>query len=176
LFVGSLPSPVCPVCSKSIRSGTLVLYELGDLFHVSCRSRTLELAAMEEVDRARATQARSARVLEDAERSRTRRQSSLPMRGPSKSSLCPICRQPATITDWRPSVDWLAIEGCSCHGYFLWAGMDGALETLTEGDRMELAARIRKCRAMGYEAWCATVDGTTDGPVVVRTERPDRRP
>jgi hypothetical protein len=29
---------------------------------------------------------------------------------------------------------------------------------------------------MGHEAWCTTIDGTVNGAILVRTERPDRVP
>jgi hypothetical protein len=168
--------PVCPVCSKAIRSGTLVLFEDGEFFHVRCRSRTLELTAMDEVDRARTAKERAVRLLEDARRRRARAASSLPPHVPAKSATCPVCGEAATLTDWRPSVDWVAIENCSCQGYFLWAGvLEKRLPALAAAHRQELAARIRKVRAMGREAWCTTDDGTVQGPLVVRMERPDRR-
>jgi hypothetical protein len=169
--------PVCPVCSKVVQSGTLVLYEDGHLFHVRCRSRTLELTAMEEADRARVARQRAERLLEEARRRRTRPQSTLPSHMPAKPGTCPVCGHPATGTDWRPRVDWIAIEGCSCHGFFLWAGLlEDRLAELVETQRQDLAARIRSVRAMGREAWCTTSDGTLTGPLVVRSEHPDRGP
>jgi hypothetical protein len=33
--------------------------------------------------------------------------------------LCAVCASPATITDWRPFEDWLAVEGCLCNGFFM---------------------------------------------------------
>ena len=172
--MGSIPPPACPACSKPVRSGTLVLYEHGDLFHVTCRARTLETTAMVQVDRAQTAQSRSTRLLEEAER--RRRQRALDSRHrPARHGACPICKQPATVTDWRPSLDWVAVEGCSCRGFFVWAGVyDARLATLTESDRLDLAMRIRKFRAMGHEAWCTTIDGTQEGTILVRTERPDR--
>ena len=89
--------------------------------------------------------------------------------------MCPICRHAATVTDWRPSVDWIAVEECSCDGYFVRASVfTGRLPKLSAADRRELALRIREFRGMGHEAWCLTTDGTVDGPLLVRTERPDR--
>jgi hypothetical protein len=57
--MATAPDPACPVCSKAIRSGSVVLFEHGELFHVACRSRTLELTAIEEVDRAKAAEERA---------------------------------------------------------------------------------------------------------------------
>ena len=70
------------------------------------------------------------------------------------SGLCAVCACPATITDWRPLEDWLAVDGCSCNGFFmskwLWAG---PLRTMRTAKRRELGARIRFWRANGREAW-----------------------
>jgi hypothetical protein len=173
--VGPIPPPVCPVCSKPVRSGTLVLYEEGDLFHVTCRTRALGMKAMEQVDRAKAAQSRATRNLEDVERRRRQLTAGPRLRG--TLGLCPVCGQSATVTDWRPSVDWVAIEGCSCRGFFIWAGIYGSrVASLTEADRLDLSARIRTCRVMGHEAWCTTIDGTVNGAILVRTERPARVP
>ncbi len=173
--MGPIPPPVCPICSKPVRSGTLVLYEQGDLFHVTCRSRMLVMKAIEQVDRAKTAQNRATRNLEDVER--RRQLTAGPRRLPAKLGLCPVCGQSATVTDWRTSVDWVAIEGCSCRGFFIWAGIyGGRVASLTEADRLDLSARIRKFRVMGHEAWCTTIDGTVNGAILVRTERPDRVP
>ena len=32
---------------------------------------------------------------------------------------CPLCREPATLTDWRPGLSWIGVEGCRCRGYFV---------------------------------------------------------
>jgi hypothetical protein len=174
--MGPVSTPACPVCSKPVRSGTLVLYEHGDLYHVTCRARTLEANSREQVDRARVAKTRAVRLVEDAERRRGER--ALDSRhGPTRKGTCPVCGQSATVTDWRPSIDWVAVEGCSCRGFFVWAGVyEGRLATLSDGDRLDLAIRIRKFRAMGHEAWCTTIDGTPKGTILVRTERPDRSP
>jgi hypothetical protein len=94
-------------------------------------------------------------------------------RGAAEANWCPLCRQRATVTDWRPRADWLAIEGCSCGGYFLRAGLlSGGLGSPAE--RLALAVSVRGFRAMDREVWLAMADGATGGPLVVRTERPDR--
>jgi hypothetical protein len=46
-----LPEPICLICSKPLRSGTLVLYEHGELFHLACRSYSAMLKAVEQLDR-----------------------------------------------------------------------------------------------------------------------------
>jgi hypothetical protein len=84
---------------------------------------------------------------------------------------CAVCASPATITDWRPLEDWLAVEGCSCNGFFiskwLWAGR---LRRMPKLDREELGARIQAWRANGREAWVSTEDGT-DARVVISGQR-----
>ena len=62
-------------------------------------------------------------------------------------------------------------------GLFVWAGIyGGRVASLTEADRLDLSARIRKFRVQGHETWCTTIDGTVNGAIIVRTERPDRVP
>jgi hypothetical protein len=60
--------PTCPVCSKPIISGSLVLYQHGEFLHVRCVNRTLGLKAMEEAERAKESQARAAEIQERAAR------------------------------------------------------------------------------------------------------------
>src|SRR5262249_20467210 len=72
-------------------------------------------------------------------------------------------------------VDWIAVEECRCNGFFALASVfEGRLPKLNAAERRDLSLRIRKFRGMGLEAWCTTTDGTVDGPLLVRTERPDR--
>jgi hypothetical protein len=68
---GPIPPPdsPCAVCSKPIRSGSLVVYEHGELFHVACRSRRLALASIEHVDGAQTVGQRAVRLIDDARRS-----------------------------------------------------------------------------------------------------------
>jgi predicted nucleic acid-binding Zn ribbon protein len=164
------PHPFCSVCSKAIRSGMLVLYEDGQLFHLACRSRELRLHAMEGVADAQALRAHAATLLSD---------STVGPRHPRPSrkshSACPFCGRAATVTDWRPSVPWLAVEGCPCEGFFLWTGLtQGRLTKLSRDARGRVALQIRGIRASGREAWCTTDDGTPAGSLVVRGERPDQ--
>jgi hypothetical protein len=78
-------------------------------------------------------------------------------------ALCAVCQKPVE--------DWLAVEGCSCNGFFmsksLWAG---PLRTMRTAKRRELGARIRFWRANGREAWVSIRDGP-DGRVVISGER-----
>src|SRR5262245_28430387 len=169
--MATIPDPACPVCSKPVRSGSLVLFEHGEIFHVACRSRSLELAAMEGVHRAKTAQQRSLHLVEETSRRRARQRGE-PL---AKAGRCPICRYPATVTDWRPRVDWIAVEECRCNGFFALASVfEGRLPKLNAAERRDLSLRILKFRGMGLEAWCTTIDGTVDGPLLVRTERPDR--
>jgi hypothetical protein len=95
-------------------------------------------------------------------------------RGLGSRHTCPLCREPAALVDWRPGVDWVVIEQCPCDGFFI-AGtvLDGRMAYLSDEERHELAQRVRMCRSAGREAWCTTADGTADGRLVIRTERPD---
>jgi hypothetical protein len=110
--MATVPDPACPVCSKAIRSGSVVLFEHGELFHVACRSRTLELTAIEEVDRAKAAEERAARLVVEASRLRAKRPAD--DHGlTSEAGSCPVCGHRATVTDWHPGLDWVVVEGCT---------------------------------------------------------------
>src|SRR5262245_6617451 len=89
------------------------------------------------------------------------------------SSGCPLCAYGATLTDWRPAAAWIVVENCPCQGYFVWASIIARVRALPFKDRHDLSHRIRAFR-MRHEVWLATTDGTIDGPLSVRTERPDR--
>jgi hypothetical protein len=166
------PDPICAVCSKSIGSGELVVYEQGAFSHVRCHSKVVRLRAIEDVAHSQKTRERADQVVFDS------RSGSLEHPRPTLRSTgesCPFCGGRATVTDWRPSVDWLVIEGCPCDGYFLWAGLSkGLLTQLSRETRARLALRIRGLRGSGREAWCMTEDGTETGLLIVRAERPDR--
>jgi hypothetical protein len=72
-------------------------------------------------------------------------------------------------------VDWLVIEDCQCGGLFLWAGLPAERFTqLSREARARLTRHIRGLRTSARDAWCTTDDGTPTGPLVIRTERPDR--
>jgi hypothetical protein len=84
------------------------------------------------------------------------------MRSPSAGPR-PLCRRPASITDWRPTFAWLTVEDCGCGGYFVDAAVIARLPGLVAQEREELALRVRAVRAMDREAWRTTRDGTFTG-------------
>ena len=153
----SLPDLVCPACSKSIRSGTLVLHEHRECFHLGCRSRMLRAHALDSAAHAPATREQAARCVPESW------SAALEHPRPSRRAtrgVCPLCDGRTTVTDWRPSVDWLVIEHCACNGFFLWAELTKArLTKLARNRRHQLALQIRGLRA-SHKAWCATEDGT----------------
>jgi hypothetical protein len=153
------------LCSKPIRSGSFVLLEHGELLHVRCRSRILEEEAMETAARAEAAQDRSARLMLQ----------NLRLRRVRPQDPCPVCGQPAAVLDWRPAMPWLAFDGCSCGGFFVWSALlDSRLPGLSEEERGQLTAHIRLLRRTNTEAWLTTRDGTVSGEMHVRDHRPDR--
>jgi hypothetical protein len=160
--------PQCPLCSKPVRSGSLVLFERDELIHVHCRSRAYHLMAMDGVEQAQVVRHRAAEVL--------RRVSGAPhVAAPRLKAACPLCGHPAVVTDWRPVSPWLVVEDCPCGAFFIWADLtQSRLTRLTPAARRDLAARVRRVRRAGQEAWCTSRDGTVSGPLVVRTTRPDR--
>jgi hypothetical protein len=88
---------------------------------------------------------------------------------------CPLCGEWAIHVDWWPTADWIVVEGCACGGFFVAAHLVRArLPDLPAANREALAESVQKFRAMGEEAWCTTTDGRASGPLVIRTERPDR--
>ena len=84
---------------------------------------------------------------------------------------CAVCASPASVTEWRPLDDRLAVEGCPCNDFFiskwLWAGR---LRSMRKSDREELSARIQAWRANGREAWVSTEDAA-DGRIVISGQR-----
>jgi hypothetical protein len=89
-------------------------------------------------------------------------------------SSCPVCTHSATVTDWRPRLDWLVVEGCPCGGFFVWAPLIDGLRRLSAAERSDLAATIQGFRAMNHEPWLTSADGGIFGRPVILTERPDR--
>ena len=82
--------------------------------------------------------------------------------------------EPASILDWRPSVPWLAVDGCRCDGSFVWTALvETRLPGLSTEDRAILSARIRSLRKTGKEAWVLTDDDTPGGALVLSDERPE---
>jgi len=113
------------------------------------------LTAIEHVDRAKIAHEDVARLLDDSRRARAERRR---LRSPTEA--CPLCGSPATIVDWRPSVDWVVVEDCPCNGFLIRASLlDARLTTLPDEERQELGRRVREFRAAGLEAWCTTSDG-----------------
>ena len=53
------PAPTCPVCSKPVRSGSLVLFQHGALIHVRCRRHALGVTIAETGDQSREARARA---------------------------------------------------------------------------------------------------------------------
>jgi hypothetical protein len=142
---------------------------MGEVFHIRCRSEQLRLRAIEQKDRARLIMER---VTDLAEQTRHRHAAGLPL-GPLR---CPVCEGPATLTDWRPRLDWMAVEDCPCGGFFVWTPLldEGRLARLAPEDREILSQRLRHLRAtQTTEAWLTTRDGTVMGALLIRTVRPD---
>src|SRR5262245_18471192 len=161
----------CPACSKPFRSGSLVLFQDGEIIHIRCRTQALRLDAIEEVERAHVAQERSAQLLDEVAR---RREGHLP-RLSSRRATCPVCAEMSTFTDWRPNAQWIAVEGCSCLGYLVAVHvLQERLPHLTATETLDLARRIRRVRVFGREAWITTANADPEEPLVVRTERPDR--
>ena len=79
------------------------------------------------------------------------------------------------VIDWRPSVPWASIEDCRCDAFYVSTVLlgSGRLEDISADERAQLHFRIVGLRAIQREAWLYTADGTTLGPLVVRTERPE---
>lgn len=88
--------------------------------------------------------------------------------GADETRACPMCRQPARVTDWHPITAWLLIEGCSCGGYFVWKPLwERRIPELGDAEREELARRIREVRSREGEVWLTTRDGRVGGPFVI---------
>jgi hypothetical protein len=114
------------------------------------------------------------RATDLVEQTRPRR-AAQPERLPVGRHLCPVCRGAATMTDWRPHLNWMTVEDCPCDGFFVWTPLldDGRLDRLTQEDRETLSQRIRHLQGTESEAWLATRDGTVMGALILRTVRPD---
>jgi len=138
------------------------------MMHIAYRTRALRLEAIEEVERARVAQERSAQLLDEV----TRRQLTnlTIVRG-----ACPLCRYAATITDWHPNADWIAIEGCTCLEWFVAVRvLQERLPHLLSAEKQDLATRIRQVRMFGQAAWVTTATADPGDLLVVLTKRPDR--
>jgi hypothetical protein len=156
--------PVCPLCSKPVRSGTLVHYQHGEFFHLWCRTRQSQQRTLEEVDRAQAAKARARELIDAAARAQA---AARRFRGPNAS--CPLCGHSAQYRRLRPGEDWLFLIGCGCDGYFVRKVLiETHVLSLVHAERQELARHIREYRSMGYEVCCTTADRTGTGPVILR--------
>jgi hypothetical protein len=166
--------PICSICSKPVRSTGFILSAHGEVFHIRCRSQQLQLRAIEQADRAKAARNLAAGLVEETARRHAARPRRRHIPGWPASSTCPLCAYPATLTDWRPEgADWIVVEQCPCAGFFVWAPILERVRTLPVQDRQNLARRVRGYR-LRHEAWLTTTDGTIEGLLVVRTDRPDR--
>jgi hypothetical protein len=56
--------PSCPICSKPLKAGSLVLFQHGELFHIGCAGRATQARAMELGDRSAKAQACAAQTVE----------------------------------------------------------------------------------------------------------------
>jgi hypothetical protein len=128
------------------------------------------LDGFDQADRARLAIERSTELVEATRRRRLLQQRDLTR----QHDRCPVCAEPATLTDWRPELDWMTVEDCACNGFFVWTPLfdEGRLGRLTPEDRETLSQRIRHLHGSGSEAWLATRDGTVMGALILRTERP----
>jgi hypothetical protein len=72
-------------------------------------------------------------------------------------------------------VDWASIEDCRCDAFFVWTSLltTGRLGDIPSDERAGLHARILELRTIQREAWLYTADGTPQGDLLVRMERPD---
>jgi hypothetical protein len=90
---------------------------------------------------------------------------------------CPLCREPADVTDWGPVAQWLAVEGCQCGGFLVWTPVwDRCLTYVSDIERKDLSERIRAVRARGSEAWVGPTDGQVTGPLGISKSRPMSSP
>jgi hypothetical protein len=162
------PAPICAICSKPILSDMFVIYREGDQFHLSCLVGAGPLKRPPEDDPAETGPQPATDLVEEMER----RRAGLAPKGPiATRSRCPLCREPATLTDWRPVAEWIVVERCPCSGYYLWAAMVGRVGALADQERQGLEERVRDFRKSGHEAWVATTNDEVTGPFVVRTSQ-----
>jgi hypothetical protein len=95
--------------------------------------------------------------------------------GSEARGSCPVCTGAATVTDWRPRLEWVVVEGCACGGFSVWAPLlEDRLRRLSPAERADLAATIQGFRAMNHEAWVTSADGGIFGRLVILTRRPER--
>ena len=88
-------------------------------------------------------------------------------------ALCAVCGNATTVTNWRPTAAWLAVEGCLCGDFFVWAPLwEGRLPFLPDAERQELATRIRSARTRSIEVWLLALSADVHGMLVISPERP----
>jgi len=143
----------------------------GEFIHLRCRSQQLHLMALDEGDRASLAIERATDLVQETRRLR----STQPTRLTARRDRCPVCGGRATLVDWRPHLEWPAVDGCPCGGYFVWTPLldEGRLTWLTPEDRGSLSERLWHLRATQSEAWLSTREGTVMGALIIRSERPD---
>jgi hypothetical protein len=145
---------------------------MGEAVHIRCRNEELRLRAIEQGDRARLAIERATDLAEETRRRRLGQ----PTKLTGQDNRCPVCAGLATLTDWRPRLDWMTVEDCLCRGFFVWTALldEGRLARLTPKDRETLSQRVRHARDSGVEVWLTTRDRTKMGALLIRTGRPDR--
>ena len=154
------PDPTCAICSKPIRSG-FIHNKGGEAIHIRCRTQQLQVDALDQGDRARLAIERATDLVGE-----TRRRRSAQFTGRNRQrEPCPVCRGSATLTDWRPHLNWMTVENCPCDGFFVWTPLldDGRLDRLTQEDRETLSQRIGHLRLTESEAWLTTPGRHRDG-------------
>ena len=68
-FPGAARSePACPICSKPVVSGSLVLFQHGELIHIRCVSHDLRIKTTQELERSKAAKAQALEAIERAAR------------------------------------------------------------------------------------------------------------
>jgi hypothetical protein len=155
-------APRCPACATPVATGTVRVYERGQFFHASCRSRQVGRLALQQADAGGGPTLEAAGAPED--RPVSQRLATL--------DICPICKQPATVCSFA-GAEWYAVDGCTCAGFFVTAEvLEWRLPRLTATERTELVMTLQGFRAMGRDAWLSTGDGSISGRLIIRTQRP----
>ena len=159
-------APRCPVCTVPVDPGTLRVYEGGEFFHASCRSRQMTRAALQRHDAGDGGPTVDASGTTGGSPESER---------PAILSTCPICHESATVVRGLADAAWYAVDGCACAGYVVAADvLEWRLSRLTAAERADLVATLQGFRAMGRDAWLSTGDGSISGRLVIRTQSPRR--
>ena len=80
--------PACALCSKPIRSGGFIQIKVGEVVHIRCRSRQLQLDALNQVDQARLALERATDLVEETRRRRIAQTHNTPLAAGSLSGVC----------------------------------------------------------------------------------------